>query len=75
MGKHHGMATPLMTRISRNVRRERRRRGWTQQQLADKAGTGRLYVAQIEGAAKEISLDMLGRLARALGVRAGHLLD
>ena len=69
------MASSLMPRIGRNVRRERQRRGWTQQQVADKAGTSRIYVAQIEGGAKEISIDMLGRLAAALRVRPGLLLD
>lgn len=65
----------LMRRIGANVRRRRLARGWTQQALADRVGTSRIYVAQIEGAAKEISLDMLERLARALGVAPGRLLD
>jgi transcriptional regulator with XRE-family HTH domain len=65
----------LMRRIAKNVRRHRLAKGWTQQILADRAGTSRIYVAKIEGAAKEISLDMLERLARALGVKPGRLLD
>jgi transcriptional regulator with XRE-family HTH domain len=65
----------LMERIGRNVKRTRLGLGWTQQQLADRVGTSRIYVAQIEAAAKEISLDMLGRLAKALRVKPGALLD
>jgi transcriptional regulator with XRE-family HTH domain len=62
-------------RIAKNVRRQRRARGWTQQALADRVRTSRIYVAQIEGASKEISLAMLGRLAEALRVKPGRLLD
>jgi transcriptional regulator with XRE-family HTH domain len=64
-----------MQRVAKNVRRWRLARGLTQQVLADRVGTSRIYVAQIEGAAKEISLQMLGRLARALRVKPGRLLD
>lgn len=65
----------LMERIGTNVRRYRLARGWTQQTLADRARTGRIYVAQIEAASKEISIQMLGRLAKALAVKPGRLLD
>jgi transcriptional regulator with XRE-family HTH domain len=65
----------LMKQVGRNVRRRRQALGWTQQGLAERVGTSRIYVAQIEGAAKEISLTMLGRLAKALRVRAADLLQ
>jgi transcriptional regulator with XRE-family HTH domain len=65
----------LMKRIGRNVKRFRRARGWTQQSLADRVSTSRIYVAQIEAARKEVSLEMLARLARALRVKPGALLD
>jgi len=65
----------LMQRIAKNVRRHRQARGWTQQRLAERVGTTRFYVAKVEAASKEISLQMLGRLARALSVRPGRLLD
>ncbi len=65
----------LMDRVGRNVKRLRRRRGWTQQALAARIGTSQVYVAQVEGAVKELSLEMLGRFAKALRVRPGRLLD
>lgn len=65
----------LMTKIGRSVKRRRVALGWTQQALADRVGTSRIYVAQIEAATKEISLAMLDRLAKALKVKAGALLD
>jgi transcriptional regulator with XRE-family HTH domain len=66
----------LMTRVGRNVKRRRRELGWTQQVLADRVGTSRIYVAQIEAATKEISLTMLERLGKALRIKkVGRLLD
>lgn len=65
----------LMERVGANVKRLRRRRGWTQQALATRIGTSQVWVAQVEGAAKEMSLEMLGRFARALRVKPGRLLD
>jgi transcriptional regulator with XRE-family HTH domain len=64
-----------MARIGRNVKRLRRARRWTQQHLADRAGTSRIYVAQIEAASKEISVDMLERLAKALRVAVATLVE
>jgi len=43
----------LMERVGPRVKRLRRRRGWTQQALADRVGIHQVYVAQIEGAVKE----------------------
>jgi len=65
----------IMERVGRNVRRLRKRRGWTQRVLAARIGTGQVYVAQCEGAVKEMSLEMLGRFAKALRVKPGKLLD
>ncbi len=67
--------SPLMVRISRNVKRHRQARDWTQQRLADRVPTSRIYIAQIEGAAKEISIEMLGRLATALRVSPSKLVS
>ena len=65
----------LMERVGQNVKRLRRQRGWTQQVLAERIGTSQVYVAQVEGAAKELSLEMLGRFAKALRVKPGRLVD
>jgi transcriptional regulator with XRE-family HTH domain len=63
-----------MERIGRNVKQRRTSRGWTQQVLADRVGTSRIYVAQIEGGARDISLAMLERVAKALQVKPAELL-
>jgi transcriptional regulator with XRE-family HTH domain len=66
----------LMRRLGRNVQRTRHARGWTQAELAQRVGTSRIYIAQIEGGvAKTCSLPMLARVAKALRVKPGQLLD
>jgi transcriptional regulator with XRE-family HTH domain len=64
-----------MQQVGRNVKQLRRQRQLTQKALAERIGTSQVYVAQVEGATKELSLEMLGRFAKALRVKPGRLLD
>lgn len=62
-------------RLGRVLRNLRAAKGWTQEQLAKKAGMTRAYVAKLEtGGKRNPSLAILQRLARALGVPVGELL-
>lgn len=61
--------------IGRRVREERMRRGWTQEQLAEKAEVHLSFIGQLERGAKKPSLRTLKRLAETFGIRAGDLLD
>jgi ribosome-binding protein aMBF1 (putative translation factor) len=70
-----GYTVRLMVRVGRNVKRVRRQREWTQKTLAARIGTSQVYVAQVEAATKELSLEMLGRFAKALKVKPGELLQ
>ena len=65
----------IVKRVGRNIKRARRGRGWTQETLADRVGTSRFYVAQLEAGAKQCSLEMLDRVAKALRVKPGTLLE
>ncbi len=65
----------IKDRVAANVKRIRNERRLTQQTLADKAKIHRVYLAQIEGATRAPSLEMLERLAKALKVEVGNLLD
>ena len=47
----------------------------TQAQLAKRVGVHRIYVAQIEGQTKVPSLATLEKLAKALNVKVGRLLE
>jgi transcriptional regulator with XRE-family HTH domain len=57
------------------IKRLRERRGLTQAALAKAAGVHRVYVAQIEGQTKVPSIATLEKLAKALGVKVGRLLE
>lgn len=52
----------------------RRSRGWSQEDLALEAELHRTFVAHVERGARNIALDNLEKLARALGVEAFQLL-
>ena len=61
--------------FARNVRRARKRAAMTQEALADKADVGRSYLSDLECARRSPSIEMIGRLASALRVTAGVLVE
>jgi len=65
-----------MARLKVRVRTLRRERRMTQEELAKKARVTRDYISQLEtGLRDNPSLPVLRRLAKALGVSAGELLE
>ena len=56
-----------------NLRRERRALGLSQRALAHMAGLDRTYVGSVERAERNISIDNIERLARALGLEPADL--
>ena len=69
------MLTAVAT-TGEKVRRLRRGKAWTQEQLADAAGVGQSTVAQIESGARPTPHpSTLGKLAKALGVKPADLLE
>ena len=64
----------LMAKVARNIRQRRQARGWTQAALAERIGVDRVFVTQLEGATRNVSLDVLERLARVFRVRPDTLL-
>lgn len=60
--------------IGRNVRRERLRLRWTQDQLAERVGFLRTSVANIEAGKQRVPLHTLCEIAAALDVMPGRLL-
>ena len=59
--------------VGENVRAERKRAGFSQEKLAEKAGLTRNYIGDIERAEKNVSLEALAKIARALRCRIGDL--
>ena len=57
--------------IGEFVRAERKRRGWSQQKLADLSGVGLNFVYQLEKNKKSVQLDTTNQVLEALGYRVG----
>lgn len=60
--------------LARNLRRIRTSTGLSQEELADRAGLHRTYISSIERAERNISLENIFLLARALGVEPSDLI-
>lgn len=58
-----------------NLRRLRLKRGLSQEDLADRAGLHRTYVSSIERGHRNLALVSIVRLAAALEVNPGELLE
>jgi len=60
--------------LARNVRLIRNDLGLSQEQLADEAGLHRTYVGSIERAERNVSIDNIQKIAKALKVKPDELL-
>jgi DNA-binding XRE family transcriptional regulator len=54
--------------LGRRVRDLRLQKGWTQEQLAEGARVTRVCIVAVEGGKQNVSMDIVVRLANALGV-------
>ena len=61
--------------LARNLRILRRTKGWSQEELADRAEIDRTYVSALERCIYAASVDVLDRLAEAMSVDVAALLD
>ena len=59
----------------RVLKKARERRKLTQQALADKVGVRQETIARLESGTRQPSMDLLHRLAKALKVKIGDLLE
>jgi transcriptional regulator with XRE-family HTH domain len=65
---------PVSLAIGGVIRERRERRGWTLTQLAARCGLTRQMLVFIETQERLATIESLGRIARALGVRGSALL-
>lgn len=61
--------------LGANVRRQRKLKGMSQEELSLEAGMKRSYVSDLERGTRNPSVRALGRLAAALGVEPKALLE
>jgi transcriptional regulator with XRE-family HTH domain len=62
-------------RMAKRLKELRGAKGWTQEELAAKARVSRTHLARLETARMEPTLGVLEKLAKALGVKVGDLVD
>ncbi|MGE0409484.1 MAG: helix-turn-helix domain-containing protein [Amphiplicatus sp.] len=62
-------------RLAVNLQRLRREKGWSQEDLAEESGLHRTYVSGIERRKRNPTITVVDRLAVALKVPMGALLD
>lgn len=71
-----GKTSPSLREVfARNVRLIRTNAGVSQERLADEAGLDRTFVSSLERGVRNISIDNIELLAKALKTPAHHLLD
>ncbi len=64
----------LYTSIGRRIRRLRKRRRWTQAELAERADISTSFLGHIERGSRKLSVETLNRIALALNCSADALL-
>ena len=66
--------TGIVAVLADNVRRLRKDAELSQEELALEAGLDRTYISQVERRQRNVTIEVLARLAKALGTSADQLL-
>lgn len=69
------MKKDTLIKFGQKVRNERIRLGLSQEELASRADVHRTYIGMIERAEKNITLENIVRIARALGIKVRDLMQ
>lgn len=64
----------IRTVIAERIRLGRKQHGWSQEQLAEKAGLHRTYIGAVERRERNLGIDNAERIANALRVSVGNLM-
>ncbi|MDO8639341.1 MAG: helix-turn-helix transcriptional regulator [bacterium] len=63
------MSKTTLEKFGEKVREERHKLGLSQEELASRAGVHRTYIGMIERAEKNITLENIEKIAKALNIR------
>ncbi|MBM3251109.1 MAG: helix-turn-helix transcriptional regulator [Candidatus Nealsonbacteria bacterium] len=63
------MKREILIKFGNKVRKERNKLGLSQEELASKAGVHRTYIGMIERAEKNITLENIEKVAKALNLK------
>lgn len=69
------MKKELALRFGATVRKLRSQQGLSQEQLAEKANLHRTYIGMIERGEKNITLENIEKIAKALGITLAELMN
>ena len=64
------MMEKLETIVQNNIQYFRNKLGWSQEELAEKAGLSKIYLAEMESHKRKPSISMMEKLATALDIKA-----
>lgn len=65
----------LTKTICKRIRKYRHDAGLTQEDLAEKVGVSRVYIGYVEQGRNTPSLEILGKIAKALKVRLSDIIE
>lgn len=65
----------IRQRLSDNMRKFRRDKGLSQEELAERAGVHRTYISGVERCVRNPTITIVGRIAQALEISVGELVD
>jgi transcriptional regulator with XRE-family HTH domain len=68
------MSKTTLEKFGEKVREERLKQGLSQEELASRAGVHRTYIGMIERAEKNVTLESIEKLSRALNVPIDYLM-
>lgn len=68
------MKEKVLRNFGNRIKKLRTKKGWSQEELGDRAGLHRTYIGSIERSERNISLLNIERLARAFKIKPRDLL-
>ncbi|MDO8639314.1 MAG: helix-turn-helix transcriptional regulator [bacterium] len=69
------MSKTTLEKFGEKVREERHKLGLSQEELASRAGVHRTYIGMIERAEKNITLENIEKIAKALEIPLGKIMN
>ena len=69
------MSKDILIKFGNNVRKEREKRGYSQETFAELVGVHRTYIGMIERAEKNITLKSIEKIAKALNISVSKLIE
>lgn len=66
---------PIQQKFGNRVRMLRKSKGWSQEEFADQCGLHRTYIGAIERGERNVSLNNIHAIAKALGISVKDLFD